>query len=134
MRLRPLLIAAAAATLFTACSNKDTECQYHFMTSEDIQTEEWNLFIDGQAYGRLTNPVSDPDCNNPNEEFTDMIAVVLDSKKHTIEVVDANGTIRSSGYVKQDEETMSIGSQMNSNPSGMSSQGTCACTIITLFD
>ena len=133
MRLRSLLISAAALSLFAAC-NSNTECQYHFLTSEDIQTEDWTLFIDGQNYGRLTNPISDPDCDNPNEEFNNMIAVVLDSKKHKFEAVDANGTIRCSGYVKQDENTFSIGSQADGNPSGMTGRGGCACTLITLFD
>lgn len=129
MRLRLLPLFAAASMLLASCGNNDTLCNYHFYTSEDPQSEQWELWIDGQSLRTLPNPISNPDCDQPNQEFSSLIQIALDGKKHRFEAIDGSGTVRSSGFIKQDENSMSV----SGNKGGAGSQGDCSCTLVEVF-
>lgn len=136
MKTKFLLVICLLATLgFSACDQQDAvTCDYYFYTSEDPNTEQWTLYIDGQNVGPLVHPAVAPSCALPTESLSTLLHLTLDSRKHTFQAKDANGVIRSVGYVKSNDSKTAAGAGDGKNGGGITMQGDCGCFLVDIFD
>jgi hypothetical protein len=126
-----LLLPLCCLFAFSACNDKNTTCEFHFGTTESALNEQWTLYIDGQNMGVLPNPEQEVSCENTNGALDSLIHVTLDGTRHEFEALDTNGTIRSKGYFKVTENQSRIGSN---DGGGSSSEGSCDCMLMYIFD
>jgi hypothetical protein len=125
-----LMAALLSLFTFTACNEEETTCEFYIGTTENPAVEQWTLWLDGQNMGILPNPEQEASCDNLNGGRDSLIHLTLSSARHNFEAIDASGIVRSRGYFKSSEQKSTVGGRLG----GASSDGSCACNILYIFD
>jgi hypothetical protein len=135
-RIASLLTALVAVT--TSCAQEQGDpIDIYFYATENAETENWTLFVDGNEIGPLPYREEAPPCNNASE-LGAMLLVTLPQGRHTYEVKDAQGVVEGDGWFKikekEDLQSMRLSSGPNESPSGATAQWTCDYITIGIFN